>query len=133
MRHSIGNYTPTVWYNYTNTSSPLNADNLNKIDQAIDVLDDEAASSRNRMIDLQSNVDVLQSNVNDLSELKDVKLTSVQDGDVPMWNAHDQKWENGVADMGLFVENGILMCRYSNWHTIQYIVIINSGGTISWQ
>ena len=55
----IGTYDPTVWENYTSTKTPLNAANLNKIDNAIDVLDDEAYLSRER-------VDALGTRVNNL-------------------------------------------------------------------
>lgn len=52
----------------------------------------------------------LQTN---LGNLNDVVITNPTDGDVPVYNANTQKWVNGTADVGLFVQNGILMCRYA--------------------
>ena len=46
----------------------------------------------------------------DLGNLNDVELTDVQDGDSLIRQGN--KWVNGQADIGLFVQNGILMCRY---------------------
>lgn len=47
----------------------------------------------------------------DLGNLNDVELTDVQDGDSLIRQGN--KWVNGQADIGLFVQNGILMCRYT--------------------
>ena len=47
----------------------------------------------------------------DLGNLNDVELTDVQDGDSIIRQGN--KWVNGQADIGLFVQNGILMCRYT--------------------
>ena len=46
----------------------------------------------------------------DLGNLNDVELTDVQDGDSLIRQGN--KWVNGAADVGLFIQNGILMCRY---------------------
>lgn len=48
----------------------------------------------------------------DIGNLNDVDITDPSDGDALVYNSNTQKWENGAADMGLFVQNGILMCRY---------------------
>ena len=47
----------------------------------------------------------------DLGNLNDVELTDVQDGDSIIRQGN--KWVNGQADIGLCVQNGILMCRYT--------------------
>ena len=46
----------------------------------------------------------------DLGNLRDVELTDLQEGDSLIREGN--KWVNGQADTGLFVQNGILMCRY---------------------
>lgn len=51
----------------------------------------------------------LQTN---LANLNDVEITDVQDGDAIIYDAARQKYVNGTADVGLFIRNGILMCRY---------------------
>lgn len=51
----------------------------------------------------------LQTN---LGNLNDVEITDVQDGDAIIYDAARQKYVNGTADVGLFIRNGILMCRY---------------------
>lgn len=48
----------------------------------------------------------------DIGNLNDVEITDPSDGDALVYNAATGVWENGAADMGLFVQNGILMCRY---------------------
>ena len=49
----------------------------------------------------------LQTN---LGNLNDVEITDATDGDALVYDG--QKWKNGTTDVGLFVQNGILMCRY---------------------
>lgn len=51
----------------------------------------------------------LQTN---LGNLNDVEITDPEDGQGIIYDAEAQKWKNGTADIGLFVQNGILMCRY---------------------
>ena len=50
-----------------------------------------------------------------LGNLEDVQITNPVEGDALIYDPTTQKWVNGegAADTGLFVENGILMCRYS--------------------
>lgn len=48
----------------------------------------------------------------DIGNLNDVNIVNPSDGDALVYNSITQKWENGAADMGLFVQDGILMCRY---------------------
>ena len=48
----------------------------------------------------------------DIGNLNDVNIVNPSDGDALVYNSTTQKWENGAADMGLFVQDGILMCRY---------------------
>ena len=50
-----------------------------------------------------------------LGNLEDVEITNPVEGDALIYDPTTQKWVNGegAADTGLFVENGILMCRYS--------------------
>ena len=54
----------------------------------------------------------LQTNIGNLN---DVEITNPVEGDALIYEPTTQKWVNGegAADTGLFVENGILMCRYS--------------------
>jgi hypothetical protein len=51
----------------------------------------------------------------DLGNLNDVEITSPTDGDALVYDDVTGKWKNGegAADIGLFIDNGILMCRYS--------------------
>ena len=49
----------------------------------------------------------------DFGNLNDVEFTDLEDGNVPVYDASTQKWKNGTADMGLFIQDGILMCRYT--------------------
>ena len=51
----------------------------------------------------------LQTN---LGNLNDVEITNPKDGDALVYDPTTQKWVNGAADVGLFIQNGILMCRY---------------------
>lgn len=48
----------------------------------------------------------------DIGNLNDVEITDPEDGQGIIYDAEAQKWRNGTADIGLFVQNGILMCRY---------------------
>ena len=48
----------------------------------------------------------------DIGNLNDVEITDPEDGQGIIYDAEAQKWKNGTADIGLFVQNGILMCRY---------------------
>lgn len=47
-----------------------------------------------------------------LGDLNDVAINGPTDGDAIVYNSTEQKWKNGPADVGLFVKNGILCCRY---------------------
>lgn len=51
----------------------------------------------------------------DLGNLNDVSITDPSDGDALVYDAATHKWRNGEGadDVGLFIKNGILMCRYS--------------------
>lgn len=51
----------------------------------------------------------LQTNIGNLN---DVEITNPTDGDALVYDPTTQKWVNGAADVGLFIQNGILMCRY---------------------
>ena len=51
----------------------------------------------------------LQTNIGNLN---DVEITNPTDGDALVYDPTTQKWVNGAADVGLFIRNGILMCRY---------------------
>lgn len=51
----------------------------------------------------------LQTNIGNLN---DVDITNPTDGDALVYDPTTQKWVNGAADVGLFIQNGILMCRY---------------------
>ena len=51
----------------------------------------------------------LQTNIGNLN---DVEITDPEDGQGIIYDAEEQKWKNGTADIGLFVKNGILTCRY---------------------
>lgn len=51
-------------------------------------------------------------NLGDLDDLTDVVITNPTDGDALVYNPTSQKWVNGAADVGLFIQDGILMCRY---------------------
>ena len=151
-------YNPTYkrinWQNYTNTDTPLNADNLNFMDSTIErhdkalvaqsteisslgtqvsnaitqisTFDGRISNNTSRINSLTTRVSKNETDIQELqdeiehldvktsfSELKDVELTDLQDGDVPIYDSTSQKWKNGKADIGLFVENGLLMCRYS--------------------
>ena len=48
----------------------------------------------------------------DLGDISDVDITDPTDGDALVYDSVTGKWINGAADVGLFVQNGILMCRY---------------------
>ena len=48
----------------------------------------------------------------DLGDIKDVEITNPTNGDAVIWDDTLQKWVNGPADVGLFVKDGILCCRY---------------------
>ena len=48
----------------------------------------------------------------DLDDINDVDITDPTDGDALVYNPTSQKWVNGAADVGLFIQDGILMCRY---------------------
>lgn len=52
----------------------------------------------------------LQTNIGNLN---DVEITNPTDGDALVYDPTTQKWVNGAADVGLFIQNGILMCRYT--------------------
>lgn len=49
-----------------------------------------------------------------LGDLSDVELSDVQDGETILYDAQTQTFKNGVVDFGLFVKNGMLMCRFEN-------------------
>jgi len=51
----------------------------------------------------------LQTN---LGNLNDVDITNPTDGDALVYDPISGHWVNGAADVGLFIRNGILMCRY---------------------
>ena len=51
-------------------------------------------------------------NMNTLDNLTDVNITNPTDGDALVFDASSNKWVNGAADVGLFIQDGILMCRY---------------------
>ncbi len=51
----------------------------------------------------------LQTNIGNLN---DVEITDPEDGQGIIYDAEAGKWKNGTADIGLFVKNGILTCRY---------------------
>ena len=48
----------------------------------------------------------------DIGNLNDVEITDPEDGQGIIYDAEARKWKNGTADIGLFVKNGILTCRY---------------------
>ena len=48
----------------------------------------------------------------DIEELNDVDIINPTAGDAIVWDDNNNKWVNGPADVGLFVKNGILNCRY---------------------
>ena len=51
----------------------------------------------------------LQTNIGNLN---DVDITNPTDGDALVYDPISGHWVNGAADVGLFIQNGILMCRY---------------------
>ena len=51
----------------------------------------------------------LQTNIGNLN---DVDITNPTDGDALVYDPISGHWVNGAADVGLFIRNGILMCRY---------------------
>lgn len=51
----------------------------------------------------------LQTNIGNLN---DVEITDPEDGEALIYNSATNKWKNGTADVGLFVKDGILTCRY---------------------
>ena len=55
-------YGRIIWVNYPNTDSPLNATNLNKIDAAIDIIDDRVISLNTTKLDLAT-ANTLVSNI----------------------------------------------------------------------
>ena len=48
----------------------------------------------------------------DLGDIKDVEITDPEDGEALIFDSGSHKWKNGTADVGLFVKNGILTCRF---------------------
>lgn len=48
----------------------------------------------------------------DLDNINDVDITDPTNGDALVYDSTAEKWVNGAADVGLFVQDGILMCRY---------------------
>ena len=48
----------------------------------------------------------------DIGNLNDVDITNPTDGDALVYDPISGHWVNGAADVGLFIRNGILMCRY---------------------
>ena len=126
------------WHN--NTDPAINETNLNAISKAIDDIDDRVIQIGSAVIEagalaedaeawavgtrggvpVPSSDETYHNNSKwyaqnpdfDLSQIRDVEITSPTDGDAIVWDSSLQKWVNGPADVGLFVKNGILCCRY---------------------
>ena len=126
------------WHN--NTDPAINETNLNAISKAIDDIDDRVIQIGSAAIEAGTfaedaeawavgtrggvpvpNTDETYHNNSkwyaqnpdfDLSDIRDVEITAPTEGDALVWDADNQKWVNGPADVGLFVKNGILCCRY---------------------
>lgn len=126
------------WHN--DTDPAINETNLNAISKAIDDIDDRVIQIGSAVIEAGTfaedaeawaagtrggvpvpDTDETYHNNSkwyaqnpdfDLSQIRDVEITSPTDGDAIVWNSSLQKWINGPADVGLFVKNGILCCRY---------------------
>ena len=125
---------------HNNTDPAINETNLNAISKAIDDIDDRviqigsaameagtfaedaeawAAGTRGG-VQVPSTDETYHNNAKwyaqhpdfDLSDIRDVEITDPTAGDAIVWDSSLQKWVNGPADVGLFVKNGILCCRY---------------------
>lgn len=126
------------WHN--DTDPAINETNLNAISKAIDDIDDRVIQIGSAVIEagsfaedaeawavgtrggvpVSSSDETYHNNSKwyaqnpdfDLSKIRDVEITAPTEGDALVWDADNQKWVNGPADVGLFVKNGILCCRY---------------------
>lgn len=109
-------FTRIFWHN--DTTPALNEDNLNAMSKGLSDVDDRVIELAGTIMEdlprVEELVEEAQALLDDLTieDLKDTSITNPSDGDALVYNSTTQKWENGAADMGLFVQNGILMCRY---------------------
>lgn len=108
-------------------------DNFDKIDDAwkalsdsipehipsqaeIDEIKDDVNTLTTTVINHETRITNLENNppASSLSDLTDVTLGTLQDGDVLKYSASQHKWINGEgqAGIGLVIDNGLLCCQY---------------------
>ena len=93
---------------------------MRNLSNTVNTFDTRIRTNTNNISSLDTRVSNIEDEIEHLdvktsfSELKDVQLSDLQDGDVPIYDSEIHKWKNGKADIGLFVQDGLLYCRYES-------------------
>lgn len=130
------------WEDDPSHNTALCSDNLNQMDYALNAIDqilqtwDSSKADTSYVNEVQLAVTNLLTALNnfktstnaeltrldrvkaeELTDLDDVAIVNAKDEEALVYDSLLQKWKNQkletAPDIGLFIKNGILMCRYS--------------------
>lgn len=134
-------YERVNWAAYPNKSTPMTAENLNRMDKGIDNLDTRTTNLENRqdnyesdMTDVKSDVLELTDSLSGLGECV-VLASPTSNGNVTIPNINQFKWiyiKNGYLDQNIIYGSSVIPVEVFKMKEQHYISYIHSGSSYNW-